>query len=282
MRKSIWNGKKTGVFSLILALMVSGTVYENKVTKVQAQSFAMDYHKFMDTENQANILKATTAEVKESKIDLEKKETGKLQILATENKQKKAKKKLKHTYKTRCKKTNHLTFRFKYSDHWKITKEESGETSWVEKDVLENDRGVTITYTDYASERGLGTDGRFMYRMEFSKAADSKLLQGYKGADKEKLSDQGPFMVAKIKTTGVLYMDEDSDYKKIDGDCYYAVVPESYSGIHDIVGMAGFYTACSFEGPTLYSFIAEAPKGKFTKSEKKEVIKILSSFQLSN
>lgn len=48
--------------------------------------------------------------------------------------------------------------------------------------------------------------------------------------------------------------------------------------MHDVVGMAGLYTACSFEYPGLYSFIVESPDGKFTEEEEKEIIEILSSF----
>lgn len=190
--------------------------------------------------------------------------------------------KLNHTYKTRLSKIDKVdcpTFQFKYPDHWKIVKEETHQQgSWAERDVLKNDRGVTITYTDYDSIYGLGGGGRFMYETKFSKVAKSSFVPAYIGTDGER-SDIGPCMVAKVKTVGALYMDEDTDFTKIDGGVVYAVVPESYAGMHPVVGLSGLYTACSFEYPSLYSFIAEAPNGRFTKEEEKEVIAILSSFR---
>lgn len=190
--------------------------------------------------------------------------------------------KLNHTYKTRLREVDKVdcpTFSFEYSDNWEITKEETHQDSWVEKDVLENDRGVTITYTDYDSKYGLGSEGRFMYQTKFSKVADSSFEPSYIGTAEDTLSDIGACMVAKVKTVGEAYMDTDTDYTKIDGAVYYAVVPKSYAGMHDVVGMAGLYTACSFEYPVLYSFLAESPDGKFTKEEEKEIIEILSSFR---
>lgn len=203
-------------------------------------------------------------------------------IIESEKGKKREAIKLNHTYKTRLREVDMVdcpTFAFDYSDHWSITKEETHKDVWVEKDVLENDRGVMITYTDYGSKYGLGSEGRFMYQTKFSKVADSSFVPSYIGTDGEKLSDIGPCMVAKVKMVGELYMDTDMDYTKIDGAAYYAVVPESYAGMHDVVGMAGLYTACSFEYPSLYSLIVESPNGKFTEEEENEIIEILSSFR---
>ena len=191
---------------------------------------------------------------------------------------------LNHTYVTRLQKAESIscpTFAFDYSDNWNISSEElMQENFWNEKDVLENSRGVTITYTDYATIYGLGSEGRFMNEIKITKVADSSFVPGYPEGTDSDLSNLGEFMVAKIKVIGSLYMDQDEDFKETDGPVYYAVLPKSYEGTDAAVGMAGLYTKCTFEYPGLYSFFAESPDGKFTEEEEKEIIAIMSSFRV--
>lgn len=195
--------------------------------------------------------------------------------------------KLNNTYQTRFGKVYAVTcpqFKFYYSDNWKVIKEEISDQVFSEKDVISNNRGISITYMDFGRVNGLGNTGRFMYQVKFSKVADSSFVPtvpdgvGMDGTDQE-FSHLGNFIVAKIKIVGDLYMDKDSKFTATDGDVLYAVVPESYIGMHEVVGMSGLYDECSFNYPAPYAFIAEADDGKFTKEEEKEVIEILSSFR---
>lgn len=68
------------------------------------------------------------------------------------------------------------------------------------------------------------------------------------------------------------------DFQSIDGGERYAVVPESYAGSQTAVGDSGFQEMLWFEYPQPVSFVAQAPDGRFTKDEEKDVIAILSSF----
>lgn len=216
--------------------------------------------------------------------ETEKTKTRETETTSTDKKQKKEKTpELKNTYQTRYGKKYKVTcptFRFDYSDNWSVSCEELDcEGMWQERDVLENKRGVTITFTDYASHRGLGSEGRFMSKVKVSKVADSAFVPGYPAGTDMDCSGMGEFMVAKVKTVGELFMDEDTEYTPVDGGVIYAVIPKSYKGMHEVIGRAGLYTECSFSYPALYSFIAESPDGKFTEEEEAEIIAILSSFR---
>lgn len=87
-------------------------------------------------------------------------------------------------------------------------------------------------------------------------------------------------MVARVKGTGSMFMDEDEDFTPIDGKESYAVLPESYAGTKSVVGDSGYMEMLWFEYPQPISFIAESPDGRFLEDEKKEVIEILSSFRV--
>lgn len=276
------NKRKISVYILMVLLLLCSTACTGEKTKKQEQA-----QKEVEQEQKKNteIPKETKEEpgTKEETVTKTPTQTPVSKKATREPKKRKKKEKVKlnHTYKTRLREVDKVdcpTFQFKYSDNWKIVKEETNQDSWSEQDVLKNDRGATITYTDYGSIYGLGNEGRFMFETKFSKVADSRFVPSYVGTDGER-SDIGPCMVAKVKTVGELYMDTDTDFTKIDGGVVYAVVPESYTGIHSVVGMSGLYTECSFEYGGLYSLLAEAPDGEFTEEEEKEVIEILSSFR---
>lgn len=189
---------------------------------------------------------------------------------------------LNNTYLTRYGTINQVTcprFQFDYPDSWTIIEETINDNFIDEKDVISNDRGVTISYTDYLNIDTLGGGGRTMIKMEVSRAADSVFIPGIPVGTNSDHSNLGNFMVARVAIVGELFMDTDSDYTAVDGQALYAVVPESYAGTHEAVGLTGIYQCCSFKYPQAYTMIAEAPDRQFTAEEEKEVIAILSSFR---
>lgn len=188
---------------------------------------------------------------------------------------------LNNTYQTRFGKVNMVScpqFQYDYSDDWKIVKEEINSEAFDERVIIANDRGTTITYMQ-TKPYGFSAKGRTMLKVEVSKVADSSFVPAIPDGTDSDCSNLGDFMVAKLNIVGELFMDEDSDFKAIDGGLLYAVLPESYVGTHLVVGLFGLYEEFSFEYPGLYAFIAEAPDGEFTKDEEKEVIAILASFR---
>ena len=225
-----------------------------------------------------------TVSYKSGKKSATKKLKWKVMVKKSNSKKTSNKINLNHTYVTRTKEVYSVscpTFQFNYSDNWSVVSEElCQDDTWDEKVVLENSRGATITYSDYATKYGLGGGGRFMGQMKVSKVAASSFVPTYPDGCAEDYSSLGNFMVAKAKIVGSLYMDQDTDFTPVDGGTYYTVVPESYVGEHCPVGLTGIYMACTFEYPSLYSIIAEAPDdGKFTAEEEEEIIAILSTFR---
>lgn len=172
-------------------------------------------------------------------------------------------------------------FQFDFLPNWKITTEEVGNTlDFIgENIVLSNDRGVTVSYWNCRGT--LGGASRMMAKANITKSADSEFIPGYASGTNTDFSYLGKFMVAKVKVIGELYMDKDSDYTAIDGETFYAVVPESYLGEYEFVKQVGNIDAFTFEYPRPYAFIAESPDGTFTKREEKEVIEILKSFKIA-
>ena len=94
-------------------------------------------------------------------------------------------------------------------------------------------------------------------------------------------SHLGKFMVARVDVIGEAWMGENSDYTSVDGETFYAVVPESYLGERGFVSQAGNIDEFSFEYPTPYAFIAESSNCKFTEQDEREVVEILKSFRVS-
>ncbi len=189
---------------------------------------------------------------------------------------------LKNSYRTKLADVDMVTvptFQFDYPDSWSITTEMLHQVPNIMETVtLTNDRGVEVTYVDLDSP---AIDyGRTMYTIDVTKEADSAFIPGYIQAEDN--SYLGNFIVAKIKVTGELSMDTDSEYTQVDGPVSYAVLPESYSGIQEDIRNCGYYKGFSynyFPYPTGCAFFAESPDGTFTKEEEKEVIAILSSFK---
>lgn len=189
---------------------------------------------------------------------------------------------LNHTYTTRYGTVNDVNcpkFSFDYSDNWTITKEDvskGGQQGFLENIVLQNKRGVTISYVSFGE---LGGGGKNMNKYEVSKVADSQFIAGYASDSDTDYSYLGKFMVGRIEVTGELFIGLDDDYKFITGKESYAVMPESYIGTHEATGLAGYYEEFSSDYGR-YLFYAEAPDGNFTDEEKQEVIQILSTFRI--
>lgn len=115
-----------------------------------------------------------------------------------------------------------------------------------------------------------------------SKEHDSEFVPSFPNGTNTDFSSLGNFIVAKVHIIGELDMKRDSDFTPVDsGTTFYAVVPESYLGTREFVGQAGNVDEFSFDYPTPYAFIAEAPDGTFTAGEERDVVKILKSFKVA-
>ncbi|MGI6720350.1 MAG: hypothetical protein ACOX4E_05610 [Anaerovoracaceae bacterium] len=189
---------------------------------------------------------------------------------------------LNNTYRTRLAEVDMVTapeYLFRYPESWSVRSEKLHAGDYSELVILENSRGATITYMDFATIYGHRGSGRNMLRVEASKVADSDFVPDYPSGTGSDYSHLGNFIVAELKVTGTMNMDVDSDFSAVDGAISYAVFPESYAGTHYPVGLGGFYNEFAFRYPALYAFIAESPDGAFTASERSDVIAILASFR---
>lgn len=190
---------------------------------------------------------------------------------------------LNNTYVTRLRTVDMVElpeFEFDYSDNWRVTNEEMHIVGFDEKDVISNGRGVTITYMDFSFSNGLGGRGRTMWKIEVSKVADSSLIRkNYYAPGTPDYKEYENLVVAKINIVGSLQMDTETSFTELDGGVMFAIVPESYVGVHEVVGIGGIYSNCSFEYHGLYTFIAESADGNYTQEEEKEIIEILASFR---
>lgn len=187
---------------------------------------------------------------------------------------------LNNTYETKYGDVNAVTypkFYFDYPNNWQISAEEVSTTN--ERVVLSNERGATVTFSHIGgvAEGQLGGGSAVtMRRVDISKASDSQFIPGYVQATDH--SELGKFMVAKLKVTGQLNMQTDSDFQNVDGAVAYAVIPESWVGTRDDV--RGVYAGeFAFYYSGYISFIAESPSEQFTSDEEREIIEILSSFR---
>ena len=195
-------------------------------------------------------------------------------------------------YKTRYGEVNNVPateFQFKIPFGWNVESEGvsdgltgvDGVSEIEEKVVLSNERGVTVTFWSLTHELG-GRSGVSMLQADITKADDSEFVPGFPDGTNTDFSTLGNFIVAKVHIIGELDMKRDSDFTPVDsGATFYAVVPESYLGTREFVGQAGNVDEFSFDYPTPYAFIAEAPDGTFTASEERDVVKILKSFKVA-
>lgn len=188
--------------------------------------------------------------------------------------------KLTNTYTTTFAQVNAITypnFQFAFPDHWKLSAKEVNQKG--ERVVLTNPRGVTITFSHISGVQegelggGSTTD---MERVDITRVQKAHFTPGYvQGTDYAHL---GNFMVAKVKVTGHIAMRKDSEFSAVDGAVAYVVLPETMAGTREDVRHP-FETEFSFWYSDIISMVAEAPKGRFTTAEEKEVLAILASFQ---
>lgn len=191
-----------------------------------------------------------------------------------------------NTYITRYSEINAVecpTFRFRYPSDWKVTTEEVGDgsTPIEEHVVIENSRGVTVSY--WSCDSALGGKSSVMEKVEIEKAADAAFEPEYAaGTDEDYTDTLGKFMVARVHITGEMWPDEEDGFTEEDGGSFYALLPESRVGTEEIQMQVDNIDDFSFNYPLLYAFIAEAPDGEFTKQEEKQVIEILQSVELAS
>lgn len=185
---------------------------------------------------------------------------------------------LNHTYTTRFGEVNLVTypsFSFNYPDGWTITSEEVSSSS--EEVILTNESGITITYWHFGEMRELTGAIRNINSVDVTRVADANFIPGYVQATD--YSDLGRFMVAKLKITEECDLSGDGESVKVEnGRVRYALLPENETGEQEECCIAGLPTFSFWYGGHI-SLIANAPKGKFTEQEEKEVIAILASFR---
>ncbi len=184
------------------------------------------------------------------------------------------------TYMTRFEEVNAVTyptFLFDYPDNWTVTKEEVDHSSEIV--VLENGEGATIWFCHIGGAKGEdigGGSNTNMARVEVTQIANSQFVPTTIQATD--YSDLGEFMVAELRTTGVLDMRTDRDYTDVDGWVSYAVLPKTEIGIRENVNKAYSGEFTFWYGGNI-SFTGGDSKDDFTLQEKTEIIAILSSFR---
>lgn len=186
---------------------------------------------------------------------------------------------LSNEYTTRYQEINMVTyppFVFNYPDNWSVTKEECNQQQ--ELVTLENGKGASVTFLHYSGKLEGGGSGVSMARVNISKVAESQFVPSFVQATDH--SSLGEFMVAKLKTTGILNMQTDREYTDVDGNVSYAVLPVKEEGIREDVRKA---TSGEFTFPYsgTISFTASDSEKNFTAQEQNEVIAILKSFRLA-
>lgn len=184
----------------------------------------------------------------------------------------------KNTYTTKYGETNAITypaFSFDYPDNWTITSEEVTPISEVV--TLENGSGANVTFLYNSGSIESGGSSVNMVRVDVTKEAPSQFVPG--SVQATDYSDLGEFMVAKLKTTGILNMRTDSDYTDVDGNVSYAVLPVSEQGTREDArkALSGEF---SFWYAGTVSFTGTDTEENFTDEEQQEVIAILNSFRV--
>ena len=187
---------------------------------------------------------------------------------------------LTQSYITQFQDVNSVTypkFTFDYPDNWTVTKEEVASDREIV--TLSNSKGAEVTFSTYF----YGKDFNFSYgatvfgRVEVTEADGSQFVPSIvQGTDH---SDLGEFMVAKLHQTGIMYITNgDTDYRDIDGETEYAVIPKSEVGTK--TELSGHYEGeFAFWYNAFVSFIGNDTDGDFTEQEQQEVIAILNSFR---
>lgn len=184
---------------------------------------------------------------------------------------------LNHSYTTRFSDAAQVTFpkfTFDYPDGWSVTEERADYNG--ESVILTSENGARVEYSHINTDITGGSMAN-MSRVEVSPIAESSFIPGYVQATD--YSHLGKFTVASLKTTGVLNMQEDSDFTDVDGTIRYAVLPTTEVGVNEGVRLPDI-AEFSFKYGANIALIASPPSDTaFTEEEQLEAIAILSSFR---
>ena len=183
-------------------------------------------------------------------------------------------------------------YHFDYPSNWtlkyheKNTRKIDGNemevpTTLNEAAIIENKRGVNITFINGLNPDLLGHRAHELQKINIEKVADTQFVPEWpigQGEDSD-LSYLGRFVVGKVNITGAYYgYGEGSEEDYEEPYAIYTIMPVSSLQLEEMQVQPFIYGDFTFEYGTDIYFLANSPDGKFTKQEEKEVIKILSSF----
>lgn len=180
-------------------------------------------------------------------------------------------------YATKYAEINQVTyphFYFKYNDDFHVTSHDCDMDE--EKIVFENDRGTTITYTNYSLPESFVPTGSHasMSKIEVTKMADADFVPGYVQATS--YESLGHFVVAKCKEIGAMDMQTDSDFRDIaNGNIFYALLPESALGIHETNYTGDMEFSFYYGG--FVSVLAMSQDNTYTKQEEQDILNMLKA-----
>lgn len=184
-------------------------------------------------------------------------------------------------------------YHFDYPSNWtlkyheKNTRKIDGNemevpTTLNEAAIIENKRGVNITFINGLNPDLLGHRAHELQKINIEKVADTQFVPEWpmgQGEDSD-LSYLGRFVVGKVNITGAYYgYGEGSEEDYEEPYAIYTIMPVSSLQLEEMQVQPFIYGDFTFEYGTDIYFLANSPDGKFTKQEEKEVIKILSSFR---
>ena len=184
-------------------------------------------------------------------------------------------------------------YHFDYPSNWtlkyheKNTRKIDGNemevpTTLNEAAIIENKRGVNITYINGLNPALLGHRAHELQKIKIEKVADAQFVPEWpmgQGEDSD-LSYLGRFVVGKVNITGAYYgYGEGSEKDYEEPYAIYTIMPVSSLQLEDMSVQPFIFGDFTFKYGTYIYFLANSPDGKFTKQEEKEIIKILSSFR---
>ena len=184
-------------------------------------------------------------------------------------------------------------YHFDYPSNWtlkyheKNTRKIDGNemevpTTLNEAAIIENKRGVNITFINGLNPDLLGHRAHELQKINIEKVADTQFVPEWpmgQGEDSD-LSYLGRFVVGKVNITGAYYGYGEGSEEDYEEPCaIYTIMPTATLQLEDMSVQPFIFGDFTFKYGTYIYFLANSPDGKFTKQEEKEVIKILSSFR---
>lgn len=155
-------------------------------------------------------------------------------------------------------------------------------TTLNEAAIIENKRGVNITFINGLNPDLLGHRAHELQKINIEKVADTQFVPEWpmgQGEDSD-LSYLGRFVVGKVNITGAYYGYGEGSEEDYEEPCaIYTIMPTATLQLEDMSVQPFIFGDFTFKYGTYIYFLANSPDGKFTKQEEKEVIKILSSFR---